>query len=507
MSVQGRHFGRTISAQGGSDYRKRTRRAGTLCLVCGLLLLAGCEREPRTPPRRSVAAGEIRPNIVFIVIDALRADRLGAYGYPGGNSPTLDAIADGGVTFERAIAQAPWTQPSVASLFCSRYPSVHRVLDYDAALNAAYGDAPKVAVLDGALRTLAQVLRDHGYITAGFVANPFLLREFGFAQGFDHFDTSFAENTTPGTVINEAALRWLRERDSKRPFFLYLHYMDVHGPYDARPEIIDPLLDAVEKMPNKRELSPEELRGLGYLRKLPSAVSRRERHLPLMRYREYWVARYDAGVREMDNRLRALREGLEELGLWEDAFVVVTSDHGESLLEHGQWDHGHSVHDTELHVPLLLRWRGVLPAGKRIQATARLIDLMPSLLEQLQLPIPSGLQGVPLGPLLAGSPAAQSLFAFAEGVKSDPEQCALYLGDWKLAFTGAAGGYQLYDLKSDPLEQRDLSDVRPAEVARMRQLLERQVRRNRQLAGVTAAEHAPLTDEQAEQLRSLGYLQ
>jgi len=466
--------------------------------LSGSLWLSGCGKRPQGKG----------PNIVFILIDALRADRLGTYGHPGGYSPTLDAIAAKSVVFERAIAQAPWTQPSIASLFCSRYPMAHKVMiNFGQLLRMMNRKAKKVAIFSDSFVTLAEVLQKAGYATAAFMANPFILREFGFAQGFKHFDASFAWNTTPGNVVNDAMFAWLRQRNKRRPFFCFLHYMDVHGPYNAGPEFLDSLLDKVEAMPDKRELSKEELKKLGYLFKPPKVYTDMKRHKRLSVYQEYWVARYDSVVREVDYHLGKLKVRLEEMGLWDDAYVIITADHGEALMENGYWDHGFSVYHPELHVPLFLRWPGVLATGERIRATVRLIDLMPTLIDQLGLPVVNGLQGRSLMGDITGGGSNKAVTAFAEGVKKGPKQQTVYLGDWKLIITLRTGRRELYNVADDPLEQDELSEKFAGKVEDLTRILQRQVAVNKQLGAGVSVEETLLTPEQTDRLRSLGYVE
>lgn len=448
------------------------------------------------------------PNIFIILIDTLRADHLGCYGHSGSHSPALDTIATEGVFFERAISQSPWTQPAIASLFSSHYPSVHKVIDYGQACDSVLRGAPKVVVFNDSFVTLAEVLRQAGYQTAAFVSNPFVLHEFGFAQGFEHFDTSFAANTTPGSVVNEATLAWLRQRNPDRPSFCFLHYMDVHGPYEARPEFLDPLLDEVEAMPEKRKLSQEEIRKLTYLFAPPKTVTDIGQHNRLNFYREYWVARYNACIREVDNHIKSLRVQLEQMGLWDDAYVIVTADHGEALLEHGHWEHGFSVHHPEVNVPLFLRWPGVLTAGKRIRGTVQLIDLMPTLIDQLKLPKMKELQGRSRTREITGRQnLREEVAAFAEGVKSGPEQNAIYLGDWKMMVIPSKRWQELYFLGDDPLEQNELSARHPQKAQELTKILQEQITLNNQLGSSISTEKVPLTPEQQNRLRSLGYLE
>ncbi len=450
-----------------------------------------------------------RPNIIFILIDTLRTDHLRTYGHLEDYTPTLDSLAAESVVFKQAIAQSSWTQPSVASLFCSHYPSVHKVLRWRKIAESKRPTAPKVAVLNDSFVTLTEALQEGGYQTAAFVANPWVVPRLGFAQGFEHFDSSFAKNTAPGNLVNEAALKWLSNRNSDKPFFCYLHYMDVHGPYSASPELLEPLLDKVEAQPDKRELSETEIKKLGYLYQFPESSADIERHKKLSVYREYWAARYDGGVCEIDRHINDLKVRLEQMGLWKDDYVIITSDHGEELLEHGYWDHGHSLHHTELHVPLFLRWPGVLKPGKLVHKTVQLIDLMPTIIEQLALPEVKGLQGRSLTGEIASARSGKPVAAFAEASKG-PQQKAIYLGDWKLIISRSGrktGRSQLYNLSSDPLEQNELSQLQGRQLDMLTKILEEQSAVNKQLGNMVWTGEVSLTPEQERRLRSLGYLE
>lgn len=479
----------------------------TLLALCA----GGCGRAPETPATSpaSAPAGP-RPNIVFILMDTLRADRLGVYGAPHELSPNIDALAAEGVLFEQTVAAAPWTQPSIASLFSGQYPGVHQVIDYGKAIAGTIGARKKVPVFHEESETLAEALHAAGYETAAFSANPFIVGEFGFAQGFDHFDSSFARNTTRGAVVNEAVTAWLRQRTSTKPLFLYIHYMDVHGPYDERPPYLKPLLDAVEALPNKRRLTPDEVRRLDYLRATPRAAEDLQQHARLAPYWEYWAARYEAGVRWADQSVHELRSTLEEMGVWQEALVIFTADHGEALCEHGHWDHGLSVHEPELHVPLMVRWPGKLPAGRRVSSLSRLIDVGPTLLDLLHLPPIAGAQGASLAAELRGTDtqaasAPGPRVAFAECVKAGPEQRAIYLGDWKF-IQALEGDAMLYNIRDDPLEQRNLLGGRPEEEKALRELLARQLADNAQRRDGRAPAAAPASEELLQRLKALGYV-
>jgi len=462
------------------------------------------------------ASDRTQPNIIFILVDTLRADRLGVYGNQGGLTPVMDSIADEGVVFERATAPAPWTLPSIASIFTSYYPSVHKAVEYRKIQAMHDKKMPVVSVLQDSFDTLAEALERVGYETAGFVANKFIKKEYGFAQGCEHYDTSFTgdENTLRGEVVNHAAIEWLEQRGkSKRPLFMYLHYMDVHGPYNAAPRFMDPLMARVEAIPPaKRTPIPAQVlrRMNGYLRKPAAGASDPRRFDRLKGYREYWAARYEAGVAEVDFYLGELRKALREQGVWDDSYIIVTADHGEALGEHGVWEHGYTLFQTDLHVPLILRWPGVLPAGKRVDDLVSLLDLMPTLLEQLRVPTAdaTNFQGRSLLAALSGSADADRS-VYAEAIKTWPQtpirQEALLRGKWKLIRTTDSrsrpvrSGYSLYNLKNDPGEA---SPVQKDDIARqLAALLDQQSRANSSLKPEMVIQHTG-----AEDLSDLGYV-
>ncbi|MCK4342581.1 MAG: sulfatase [Phycisphaerae bacterium] len=540
-----------------------------LTIVIGLGL-PGCERGENSREAKPVKVGVLpegaaKPNIIIILVDALRADRLGVHGHPGELSPTIDAIAAEGVTFEYCVAPAPWTIPSVASLFTAYYPGVHKASGYRVNKTGGKGATAAQATLSVQFTTLAEVLKANGYQTAAISANNFIQKGAGMAQGFDHVDASFAANTVRGEKVNNAAFAWLAEhREPDKPLFLYLHYMDVHGPYNAAQRFMDPLMARVQKEPNKHRLTDKQgkaLRGL-YLYHPPAGeaggtASERQnpieriegkldqksltdeqraklrelyrKHPPtrdvdtkrfheLKHYREYWVARYEAGVAEMDFYLVQLVEGLKEQGLWDDAYVIVMADHGEALGEHDFWDHGYSLHQTDLHVPLILRWPRVLPPGLRVDRIAGLVDVLPTLSEQLRLPAGGDYQGVSLVSHLSGSLPTGPLRRFAEANKSHL-QYAIYVDRMKLIgqrvlgrqLCSAAGSRrakapQLFDLLPDPGERCDLAAQQPETVATLLQSLNEMIETNQTIRPEVTEGWAPVEEKLVEKLRSLGYM-
>jgi arylsulfatase A-like enzyme len=508
--------------------RARGRWSAIALLFALTLGLAGCERKAGSPEGAGGQAkvgilpeGTTPPNVFVILIDALRADRLGAYGNRNMLTPTMDALAAEGVTFERCVSAAPWTLPSVATLFTSYYPGVHKATSYTVVSGMEEGRQAVQSVLSDDFDTLAEVLQRSGYQTAGFVGAKFLREGYGFGQGFEHYDTSFAENTVRGAVVNQALFNWLDEgRDPARPMFVYLHYMDVHGPYNAAPQFMDPLMEQLEACPDKTLLESKQLQRLNqYLNQPPPETSDPTRYERLKGYREYWVARYDAGVREMDFYLSQLVENLKQRGLWDDAYVILIADHGEALCEHGLWEHGYSQYQTDLHVPLIMRWPNVLPAGKRVRRLASLIDLMPTLLEQLRLSSGENLQGTSLIDHVSGTLPDVPLMRFAEATKAGLRQYAIFADTTKLIVTAIpshklpdgtmsehAEQHQLFNVGTDPGEMYDVAQQNTEVVKQLGQLMHKVVEQNLRTKPEIVNTQKPVDQRTIAQLQSLGYV-
>ena len=513
--------------------RRRSVLVGlALTALFGLFMnLPGCERKPETqtteqplPPKVGILPDGARPpDVILILVDALRADRLGVYGNPQALSPTMDQLATEGVTFSFCQAQAPWTLPSVATLFTSFYPGVHKALSYQVVESMEQGKQAVQSVLSDQFITLAEVMQAGGFQTAGFVGAKFLRDGYGFGQGFDHYDTSFADNTVRGDQVNDAFLKWYDEkRDASKPMFVYLHYMDVHGPYNAAARFMDPLTAEVEKNADKRPMEPKQMQRLNaYLRVPPPDATDPEQYDRLKIYREYWVARYNAGVREMDYYLDQLIQNLKQRGVWDNAYVILVADHGEALCEHDLWEHGYSLYETDLHVPMILRWPQALPTGKRVQRLAGLIDLMPTLVEQLHLTGPAKTQGVSLVDAMSDRlPEKPPLVKFAEGIKGGgAPQYGLFTDLTKLIVTyipqrpqpdGTAQkpivAYQLFNLGTDPGELFDISKQYSEHVGKMMGLIKKVIAENQASRPGALAPPKAVEQSTIDALASLGYV-
>lgn len=480
--------------------RAGVRRARILPL---LLLVGGCADAPRAP-----LAGW---NLVVVNVDALRADHLGFHGYARPTSPCLDALAAGGVVFEQAISSSSFTRESVATLLTGRLPSSGPSAGWSAAPAAGSGH-------------LGESLRAAGYRT-GFFSNTLMLRDPGFTRGFEevqHLPARFGLSGE-GPRLTARALRFVRKnRDG--PFALYLHYLDPHAPYEPDPELLarlaDPPPTAADDLVLYRDVVPRlgALRARGFGPGDPRFES--------------LVLRYDAEILGTDAAIGALVRGLERLGVADRTLLVVTADHGEEFLEHGGVEHGWTLYQESIHVPLLFHAPGALPPA-RVALRVSQVDLLPTLLALLGLPARGlPLDGAPLFAIgtggLRASPVerpvvAELLIPFRNVVR------ATLLGDWKLvrawrwlppqeriaegrasdpprraAALDLAGGpahEALYDLGSGDGERRDLLAAAPARAAALRARLDSLPTE----VAISSPRAAPLAAAERERLRALGY--
>jgi arylsulfatase A-like enzyme len=437
--------------------------------LAGIALLGGCGGEaPLT-------------NLILISIDTLRADHLGFYGYPRGTSPFLDSLAARGVVFERAYAPSPWTLPSHASLLTGLYPSHHGAFNEKLSLPAG-------------VETLADRRAVRGFATGAVVNSWFFDEIYGLARGFESYANVPAHLKRGGAApsVSALGLRWLGERDG-RPFFLFLHYYDVHSDYNAEEEY-----EALFRGSYAGDIdgSTAQLR----------EIQRGERRLDGAG-RDHLIDLYDAEIRQMDARLELLFEQLEDAGALEGSLVVITSDHGEEFLEHGGVLHGGTYYEEVLRVPLVVVGPDV-PAGLRVETPVSLVDLAPTLLALFGEPAPaeSEFDGVDVSSLWRGDTGAWSergLFGEADSVlKRRRRFRSILRGQHKLIAETAGGGRELYDLQADPTETRNIAPER----RKLARSLEAELRDGlgRPVPGRTLPELSPT---RRAQLEALGYAQ
>jgi len=398
-----------------------------------------------------------KPSVVIVTIDTLRADHLGCYGYRAGQTPNLDNLARSAVRFTRAFTPVPITLPAHSALFTGSFPMATGMHDFSG------NKLPSSAV------TIASVLHEHGYATAAFLGAAVLDSRFGLNRGFDtyfdHFDFDRLNETNldaikrPGDQVLDNVLAWFKT-NPREPFFLWVHLYDPHYPYTP-----------------------------------PEPYASRFAHSP-----------YDGEIAFADAAVGRLLTFLKDTGRYDSTLLVVAADHGEGLGEHGEKTHGFFVYNSTLHVPLLVKVPGVAP--RTVEREVSLVDVMPTVLQALRLPIPPSVQG-------------RSLLGDIEGRTSDrvsnlysETYLPLLHFRWSALRGLEANGLkyieaprpELYDTRTDPHETKNLLASQQALAHEMQGRLQNLIRRYTPAAGGAAEEQEPTDPALADRLRSLGYV-
>jgi arylsulfatase len=479
----------------------------------GVLVVAvACSRDANVEgvgPCRELrgAAREAQVPIVLVVNDTMRRDRLGTYGGPA-RTPAFDAFARENLRFNAAYTQAPWTRPAMASLFTGLLPSQHGVgMEQGAERATPHAVAPEIT-------TLAEVLRAAGYRTAAFVSNPWMETRFGFDQGFDLYDTSFArwgldneEAKLPGVEISAKALDWLATLPPGTPYFLFVHYLDSHRPY---PSLHPQELEAHQQQIRAdtrvlTETESSEVRKLVRIGTKPGAPE----PMGMMPNLAMLELAYDKGIEHFDFALARLLEGLASSEAGRRAAIVVTADHGEALYERGYGNHGRGLHDDELAVPLAMKLPGVVGPDDGVSCPTGLVDVLPTLCSYLGITCPEGLAG---RDLLAPRATRRYLVSEATGVA--PRHRSIRNEEWKLIWQpdGAPEGkranpYSLYEIAVDPGESRDLIDAPDPELRAVAERLEVELQAAGPVLPLHTAPNVQIDKPVQERLRQLGYVE
>ncbi len=466
--------------------RNQLVHLGVLCLAVFGLSCSGASKPP---------------SIVFILVDTLRYDYLGCYGFDGPISPNVDGLAAESVVFDRCYAPAPWTKPSVASMFTSLNPAGHGVTNHRGGMWGAQDEDLQKGVLRDEAYTFAEMLQAGGYATAAFVGNPWLTWEFGFDQGFDVYNSVVSP---PADRITLEAERWLASRDDRKPFFLYLHFMDVHDPY-AAPEAAYQAVRSSPSLATEALFSDPEwervIRAHGNSEWMMDAQGNpREETRRLETVR----GRYAAGVRDFDNRIGPFLERLRENGLLDNTYLVFTSDHGEELYDHGNWGHGYSLYEHQIRVPLMIRPPGGIAGGRRVDDVVGLIDLFPTLAAWGGTDA-TGAEGKDLSPVIAGDGSGGTPLVFSSAVRNNPQMWSLTAGVYKLIVNGSAQRSVMFDVVENPEETRSVAATRAKEFDELRATLD-EILKAQEGQDLFTPTSRPISDEQLERLRSLGYI-
>jgi len=467
-----------------------------------------------------IGAGTGSPKgVILIVADTLRRDHLDAYGYERATAPTVTWFAKNGVLFRDAISQGTWTKVSVSSILTSLYPTTHGIKDMPDRIPAG-------------ITTLAEAYRSAGYATFATSSVPFTGKLTNLHQGVEvlHESSSVPELDHSGSktsrTYTDRLLDWI-DLHQEVPFFALLHVFDPHSPFEPYAPYESLWLEPDELIAHRQDMETvKEFIETGFFKyqALPDQEEIEKSGVDIETYVYREKAWYDASIRAMDLEIGRILEHLQHLGLDEDTLIVLISDHGEEFLEHGRHFHGYHAYGEMINVPLILWWPKGLPGGVEVETTVQSIDLMPTLLELSQLPVPEEIQGQSLLPLLAGAnpttlgwiprPAvAERAFAPVanEGEKNaELEALAVVDGEWKLIWnTFIPDGrpeYELYDHQQDPINMHNVAADHPEVVERLADYLKswHKAALAAKIDTETAAEE--MSTEELDKLRALGYI-
>jgi arylsulfatase A-like enzyme len=436
--------------------------------------------------------GRAAPNVIVYLVDTLRADHLGCYGYAKNTSPHIDRFSREGYLFTNAQAQSSWTRSSVASLFTGLLPQVHGAND----------DPDK---LPEEASTLAESLKASGYSTAGITGNGNAHGPWGFAQGFDYFEhvTHVRPDDPLATSdeINEVVFAWLDEHSEEQPFFLYVHTIDPHAPYDP-PE---PFRSRFAPSVRNREIGSVEA---------IQQLHRREERIP-DGHVQALLDLYDAEIAANDASFGRFLEELKRRGLYDGSVIVFLSDHGEEFYEHGDWTHGKTLHAELLDVPIIVkppRGFSTLPPGEgshRIDSVVQHVDIYPTILDIVGAPVPDGIQGRSVVPLLSAPSPDWNDRGVSHMDLRGTKATSLLHGSWKLIqhYEGEEARFpELYSRDRDRAEQQN----RGPDTSITARFLDAALRAEISSLG-SSLNGSPIDSEELEnltdQLRALGYVE
>jgi arylsulfatase A-like enzyme/tetratricopeptide (TPR) repeat protein len=440
---------------------------------------------------------KVLPNILVVMIDTLRADHVGAYGYSRPTTPELDELAAGGVRFANAFSVSSWTGPAVASLFTGVMPSRHGIVDSQSRLDAH-------------VHTLAEELGGLGYDTAGFSANFVHVSDrTRLNRGFRRFEVLRRETTSDeytfavgehhfrgydARELTETVQHWMNA-GPPQPFFLYVHYLDPHSGYQP-PEAMRLLFETAPYTGTQGATAAD----IGQLERSGKVLAQADL--------EHLIALYDGEIRFTDEQIAELLRGFERSGFRDNSVIVIVADHGEEFQDHGHFFHGFTLYDEVIRVPMILVTRGTWSFAPRVvRQLVQLTDLFPTLIEMAGGVAPADIDGRSILPLLRGDdePVREAVVAELAAdpvldVLMHPKRHRLAVVDRsRKAIVGVDGGTQLYRTDSDPGERRDVAAAEGSEVGRL-------LRFAAIRPAVATEATPPVSEMRREQLRALGYV-
>lgn len=444
-------------------------------VLVSLALIGALAAACRVP--QALASSDQSPNIVMILIDTLRADHLGCYGYQRETSPNMDAFAAGAVVFKNAISTSSWTSPAVASFFTGQYPYV-------------MGYEDRAVVLDDKFLCLAEILRASGYATRGVISHLYISGDLGFDQGFDTFDEENAQGHghVSSPSVTDKGIELIDELKDEK-FFLFLHYFDphcdyiLHEPYDFYPDYAGPLYSGQKIQDLRdaaRDMSADDIR--------------------------YLNALYDSEIRFTDEHIGRLLDHLKATGLYDDALIVIVADHGEEFAGRGNaWiGHTRTVYQELVHVPFMIKLPGAAGACV-VDTCVSLLDFMPTVIASAGLKVPAGYEHDGRAIDITGESENPRSVVITETRRWGTQRGVIENG-WKLLNDPTARTFRLYNLKVDPGELEDVSEANDEVMRRLKAALfnwDYDVGMKRSKFRIS---HPKLSEEQIEKLKSLGYI-
>jgi arylsulfatase A-like enzyme len=425
--------------------------------------------EPAAAPAASLPPGSApqtqpsRANIVILLIDSLRADRLGAYGYDHRpTSPRIDALAREAVVFEQAYTPAPWTLPALASLMTATFPCEHRAFD-------------ERRRLSDSVPTLAERLKRLDYTTLGLFANVYAGPRYGIGRGYDDLKPSLEND---GRKVGR-----LLKQHPATPFFLYIHNTEPQLPQRFAPAHTDGFQDVPQTTRVEIQKHCRAYRQLAQAdfkakrrRGTTDNTAEQDQHLAaLSALSADYSELYDAAVRLADSRVGSVIDVLKQRGVWDNTLFIVLSDHGEEFGEHGGWLHDQSVYEEVVRVPLIIHFPHGQHAGQRVQSVVSLVDVLPTVFDYLGAPDAAlGARGRSVLPLVRGGTSAATDDFVVPSVRVNHKNyyrpwkesrgdvnVVVRRGSWKAIWNREPNTLELYDLSTDPREQHDLGAENP----------------------------------------------
>jgi arylsulfatase len=501
--------------------------------VVALAFSSGCGEEQIRP--------ENRFNLLVIAVDTLRADHLGSYGYELDTSPNLDAFAAKSLRFDNAQSAAPWTAPSLISLMTSLHPEVHQVLRF-----------PNPGRLAEKTITLAEVLRDAGYATGAFTEGGYAKGEFGLDQGFDVYPANPGDEDSHGSNLMypsrirgnvDRTIEWIRSKQDQR-FFAFFQTYETHTPFRAPEPFIRKFRPDFSLADERSELAEivarwdagTPLSDRDWTRLIVHRFHCLLVEAPAPARPGLWDAvfariepfdggtgsypadaieilrdLYDAEIAYTDRQISRLWRELARLGLADETIVVIVADHGEGLGDHGLIEHGKVLTEEILRVALVIRFPGETGRAGTVDTLVRSIDVMPTLLDFMQIPRDGlTLQGVSLAKIIDGQAGEE--FAFSQGTsqagKEDP-WLSVRTDRWRLVTDSDRDQSWLFDLEHDPSELANLADRFPEVATRLRKKIREQHEVDVALREVVSGdvEATDMDPELREELKALGYIE